>query len=165
MSGVLLFATSLTFSFQQRPNHQGGAILLRLAEQLAYRLGVVNFQSFFCRRGCNGDNFGGADLRCGRPKSILGSELQPARPPDVASPGPIARLAPTHLMRSVAWTSRRHFQQQALPGPASGWLGWVVARLISPDPARRPSRSPAPAQAPSSLPGAIIINSPLTSER
>ncbi|MDN7190607.1 hypothetical protein QVL77_32060, partial [Klebsiella pneumoniae] len=24
--------------FQQRPNHQGGAILLRLGEQLAYRL-------------------------------------------------------------------------------------------------------------------------------
>ena len=56
--------------FQQRPNHQGGAILLRLGEQLAYRLagGVVNFQ--FRRRVSGGCDHG---LRlCGRRGNRLG---------------------------------------------------------------------------------------------
>ena len=56
--------------FQQRPNHQGGAILLRLGEQLAYRLagGVVNFQ--FRRRVGGGCDHG---LRlCGRRGNRLG---------------------------------------------------------------------------------------------
>ncbi len=70
LSGVLLLITSSTFSFQQRPNHQGGAILLRLGEQLAYRLagGVVNFQ--FRRRVGGGCDHG---LRlCGRRGNRLG---------------------------------------------------------------------------------------------